>query len=1111
MLYLIKGSAGSGKTGYMRNIIKKTVCDNKYKPLLIVPEQFSFESERIMLSFLGAKAFKELSIYSFSRLSHSILKNTSLINKKIPDNGVRLALMSRAIKELEGNLNIFNKSKNNTATLESLVDLSKELKFCKISAFDIEAATQNLSAGFLKDKLSEINLINEGYNALVEQSYFDDTSELDLLCEYALKENIFNDKVVFIDGFRDFSKQEFQLFSIMLSQAKDVYVTLCINEKPVKYSAFYFIKKFETALKTCANNSNTTVNEIILRENSKSFSEDIFFVEQSIYSENISEKIPSDGSVTVCECVDIDDECRFVATQIKKLLRSGDYRCKDIAVIERVNGTYKNILTEELKKLGVPVFEDSRRSLSFETLFVYLNALLMCITGNLNSENIFTYLKTGFSPLSVGEVAALEKYALVWGVGAKGWSQGFTAHPDGFGKEFNDKAQARLAEINSLREKVIGPVLKLKADCKEKNGGEITKLIYEFLVKENIQDKLYSLYESLLNDGFPVEANRQSVSWDRLMHLLDCINDLTNDNIISLEEWYDVYKILVSAEEIGEIPQGLDEITIGSADRIRTEKKKVSFLLGVNKDEFPLVNVKNGILTDDDRVSLTDLGLNIRPAFKDTVDEERFITYCALTSASEKLYLSYKTVDGSGGELFNSEIIDTIRLVLPQIKELKTKELPADFFVESEDSAFSVLCENYNSHNVIFSTLMEYFKNNEIYTEKINAINCLIGKKNFDFNNQNLSTELFSENLKLSASKVETYYKCPFAYFMRYGLNAEPVKAAELDPSQSGIVVHYVMENVLKKYPKCEFVSASNEEIKDVVKTALNEYIQDKMGGIDDKSARFMFLYNRLLDVCMIIIERLKQEFSLGLFEPCGFEVYIGDENIKPYEISLEKGVAQIRGYIDRVDMMEKDGIKYLRVIDYKTGTKDFNLSEVMDGLNIQMILYLMALEKNGKNIYGDFIPSAVLYLPSKIGVSKYLKRRNPEIEEINHTKKISGKLSGMILGSPVVFNGMGIAENPDYFPAKYNAKNELTGNIYSQSDFKNISSHIDGKIKEMGDSLHNGKVNAIPLGKNNEGKMCVYCSYKSICGYETGDEVKEAFDCKHNEALKAIGGGENE
>lgn len=1112
MLYILKGRAGSGKTARMRQILAEKLNTSNSRPLLLVPEQFSFETERTMLKQLGAKKLKDIDILTFSRLSHNILKNLPLYQRNIPDNGVRIAMMSEALLQLEGRLSVFENFHINATSLRPLVELCKEFKHCKINSDILLQKAALLDDGLLKEKLQEINIINEAYDALIKQSYFDDTDALDLLCDYTIKNNFFADKTIFIDGFRSFSKQEFEVLGVMLSQADDVYITICSDEFPGKYTPFYYTKNFENRIRTIASKNNVVVNDAFYKQSEDAYPKDIFILEKNLYSEKDYFLTESDGSITVAECVDKDDECRYVASSIKRILRSGNYRCRDIAVIERVGGSYKNDIVDELKRLSIPVFEDSRHSLKYETLFIYLNAVLLCLTQSFNTENVLTYLKTGLSSLSFAEISRLEKYALVWGVGTTQWTNGFEMHPDGFGKALDEKAKNKLEELNKSREKAIAPILKLKKECCDKTGKEITENIYNFLVGQDIQSKLFDLYKQLNDDGFPVEANRQEVSWNEMMNILDSMAILGNEKYISLSRWYELFKILVDSGEVGEIPQGLDEVIIGSADRIRTEKKKIVFLVGVNKDEFPLVSVRNGILTDSDRVSLTNLGLEIDPPFKDTVDEERFISYCAVTAASEKLFLSYKTVDSVGEELFPSEIIDVAKNSITDLDFVRTRDMDPMELIESEDGAFSLLAENYSENTSLRSTLFEYFSDKQEFIEKINSIENVLGDKKYKFVNDNISKDLFKKDMYLSASRVESFYKCPFAYFIRYGMKAEPLRVAELDPAQGGNVVHFVMENLLKKYPKGQFISADDGELKEFVEKILNEYIEEMMGGVKGKSSRFLFLYNHLVETCMAIINRLKNEFSAGAFEPCGFEVAIGGEDIPPYEIELSEGKASIHGYIDRVDMMEKDGIKYIRIIDYKTGTKEFKLAEIFDGLNIQMILYLMSLEKNGKNVYGEFIPSGVLYLPSKIGISKYLKERNPQLEDVEHQKKISGQLSGMVLESLVVLNGMGAVDNPYYFPVGYDSiKEKFTGNTYTQKNFRSISKIIDEKIRKMGDSLHKGEVYAIPCGSKGEGIMCKYCSYKSVCGYEYGDEVREISNFNHNTALQMLGGDDDE
>ncbi len=1111
MLYLVKGRAGSGKTNKIRQIINEN-CDNSIsKPLLIVPEQFSFESERAMLKFLGPKKLKQIDVLSFPRMALSNIKNSVEVQSKIASNGVKTALMGEALVQLDGRLEIFKNFRQNCVTLGPIVDFAKELKYCCIDSELLNEKLAGLNDCFLKEKIKELDLINNTYDALLTQSYFDDAEALSVFNEFAVENNFFKNRTVFLDSFRGFTEQEYRCLEIIFSQADDVYFSICVDENTQKFNSLYYMRELEHKLRTLANKNNLPVSEIFCNQSEKAFGKDISCLEKNLYSTKKTVSASSDGSVSVVKCKNFDDECEFIAATIKKLLRSGKYRCRDIAVIERTNGVYKNNIIDALKRLDIAVFDDSRRPLVNETLFVYLSSAIDCITNGFTTENLMCYLKSGLTSLSLSEISRLEKYALVWGVGSKQWQNDFTMNPDGFGNDFSEKQEKELDVLNKIRRKAVLPLLSLKKKCDDKSGKEIAEAIYDFIIETGVREKLYDLCTSLEGDGFLIESERVESSWDALINILDTIANLYPENACSLKRWKEVFDILVSSGDIGEIPQGLDEVTVGSADRIRIEKIKVAFLVGVNNEEFPLVNVQGGILTDSDRVVLTNLGLEVRPAFENTIDEERFIAYCAVTAASEKLYLVYKTTDSDGNSVAPSEIVETALSCIKDCDYISTDELDSSYFIESEESAFSVYAKNYFDSNELKATLEKYFENNELYYGKKAVLDRLNNKTPVTFNDPENSKKLFGENVYISASKVESFYNCPFAYFMRYGLKAEPLKQAALDPAQSGTIVHLVMERVLKQYPKAEFLKADIEEIRETVSSVLKEYLDEKMGGIDEKSKRFMFLFDRLIDVSMAIIERLKLEFQIGDFSPCDFELRIGGEEIPAYELPLKEGNVKVAGSVDRVDMMEKDGIKYLRVIDYKTGKKEFKLSELFDGLNIQMVLYLMALEKNGKSYFGDILPAGVLYLPSRIGVSNYLDSRSPSKENVEAQKRVSGKLSGMVLDSPVVFNGMGVDKYPDYFPVSYKKDGSAKDNFYSLSQFKTLSKIIDNKIINMGESLHQGLVGAVPCGTDGEGKMCSYCSYKSICGIEKNADINEITRLTHGKALERLDGESDE
>jgi len=1113
MLHLLKGRAGSGKTAKMREIISQMAENGGSRPLLLVPEQFSFETERMMLELLGPKNLKNIDIFSFPRMAFSELQKSGLSNLKTADNGIKAAIMSEALLQLEGKLNIFSNVRHNSTALSPLVDFCKELKYCCIDSDTLTEKLENSTNPFLKNKLTELDLIRNSYEALLTQSYFDDSDALSVFTNHATESCFFKNKTLFLDGFRDFSKQELECLKLAFSQCDDVYISVCVDRKVKKFSSLYYMKEFENKLRTIASKTDTAVDEHFCEQNENAFAQDISRLEKLLFASEKIEKSNYNGDIIVAKCSDSENEALFVAATIKKLLKSGEYRCRDIAVIERTNGTYKKSVIDALKRLSIPVFDDSRQPLATETLFINICSALECISKGFTTQTLMSYLKTGLAGLSVSEISRLEKYALIWDLKASGWQKDFTMHPDGFGNELDEKAKVRLDELNSIRKKAVLPLLKLKKDCENADGKEIAAAVYEFIINSKIKDNLLKLTLELDDCGFSVEANRQEYSWNVLMHILDTMAIITERKYYSLKRWYELFMILVSSGDMGEIPQGLDEVTVGCADRIRLEKTKVVFLVGVNKDEFPLVNVGSGILTNADRVLLTNLGIEVRPPFEDTVDEEHFIAYCAITAASEKLYITYKCNDGEGGTLFKSEIITTAEKAFENFNTVVTSELPADYFIESEEGAFSAFSKNYLYNNEIKSTLKTYFEDKKEYEGKIDALEILSGNEPFGFKNSENSKKLFGEDVYISASKVESFYNCPFAYFMRYGLGAEPLKEATLDPAQSGTIIHLVMEEILKKYPQAKFIDTPDDELREVVSSILRSYLEDKMGGVEEKNERFMKLFYRLIDISMTVIERLRVEFGVGEFTPCDFELRIGGSDIPAYELPLQEGSVRVTGSIDRVDLMEKDGIKYIRVVDYKTGQKEFKLAELFDGLNIQMVLYLMAIEKNGKNYYGDIIPSGVLYLPSRIGLSNYLGERNPDEATIEKQKRKSGKLSGMILDSPIVFNGMGVDTYPDYFPVSFNAKGGAKGNYYSLPQFHSLSRLIDEKIISMGNSLHKGEIPALPIGESDkkDGKMCEYCSYRSVCAREGGEPFNEISKLTHLKALERLDGEELE
>lgn len=1103
MLNIIRGRAGSGKTALLFELIEKALNEKGGSPVLIVPEQFSFVTERELLRHLGAAKTKRVTVTSFSRLAKKMLKEHSEGMRPSADDGIKAVFMKKTLDALEGRLNIFKGLSDNVGSLKSLTDFNKQFKLSGAAIGDFEEFYGKSGNAFLNEKLKELLLISEAYDAVLSNSFFDDVNALKLFNESEECTSFFEGKTVFADSFRSFSSPELNCLIIAAQKANETYITFC-GEKPAEPDgAFEFTAEFEARIVGAAKKSGVRVAAPVVLENSNEYSSDISHIEKNIYTEASESKTESDGSVKILKCKDKLSECRAVACEIKKLLRSGKYRCRDIVIIERVANSYKKELIDTLLSYGIPVFNDSKRPLEFEALFVFCSAALDCITDSFSTENIMRYLKSSLSPLTLAESSRLEKYALVWGINGKGWTVDFTMNPEGFGRPDSDKTKEELSELNELRKRAILPLLGLKGSSEGKSGKELSEAFFDFITRLGVSDRLFEIYSRLDEEGFPEEADRVRRSWGQLVRILDDLTLAAGEETLTLKKWYEYFKALTVSREVGEIPQGLDEVTVGSADRIRTSNVRVAFLVGVNREEFPLVSIGNGILSDRDRTLLFENGIELRAPFEYAVKEERFIAYCALTAATEKLFLSYRTLSADGATDCSSLISDICEL-LPGVEKITVSKMLPEYRIESDESAFRELSASYAINDGKKTALLKYFEEKPEYKGRTEAIERLFNKSPLAFEDKRISTELFGKTVGGSASRVEDYYKCPFRYFCRYGIKLKSLEKAELDPRQNGTAIHYVLEQVLKHYGFKELTSVSENDLRAYVTEVLDSYIEENMGGKGNKTKRFMFLFNRLIDIVMTVIERLRAEFSVTSFEPVDFELKIG-EDIPAYKLPLENGSSVITGSVDRVDMMERDGITYLRVIDYKTGKKDFNLSVLLSGLNIQPVLYLMALLKNGEERYGRALPAGVLYLPSRLGIKDYLKTRNPSEDEVKSTKRAAGKLSGMILSSPVVLNGMGAEIHPDFLPAGFAKDGEtVTGNYYTLPQFFALSKIVDSKITEMGNALHDGNIEIMPSVFKN-GNPCEYCDYRAVCEREDVDPVKELMNLSHSDVLEIL------
>lgn len=1110
MLYFVTGKNGKENSCFLHSIISDKVKKEGKDIILIVPKQYTFESDTDILDTLGPKDACKVEVLSFSRLASVVLKTCKGIKKPPLEEGANAVIMSASLDGIKDKLQFFSRHLSGIAFIKKMLEEIKSFKNNRITPEDIAEASRRLPEGLLRQKTEETALIYEAYNTLLSRSFYDDNDLLSIVYETLLENIFFEGRTVFIDGFSSFSVQELKIISVMLRDADDVYVSLLSdNIKSTDLSSPFALSN-ETARRLIGESAkiNVSVSDEPLYSRALPRDEALLYLRDNLYRSTFEPLAKEARAVKILCAKDLRDECDSTARKIKALMRGEKYRCRDIAVIYR-DSVYEKEIRHSFKKYGIPFFEDRRQPVENEPLIVLVRTLFDICEKGLSTDYIMRILKTGLLSADADSIASLENYALMWSFTGKDWEKELTFNPDGFGVEMTDKRKETLSLLEESREKTVTPLISFRESVKDKTGKEIMTALYYFLTEQGINERLKEYAIALEERGNLELAKEQEQVWDILMSVIDKIASVTEDIYPSAKRVGEIFDLVVSTESLGKLPDGFDEVNVCSAERAGTLSRKAVFVLGANEGGFPRPASDKGIFPEREKEKLRELIPELKSNIKQSVMKERLLVYTALTSATERLYISFGLTDVTGARLEESEIIRLVRKILPLAEtEDMTKE-SLENLIESEKSAFEIMATLYGEGSEKAEALRRFFEGKEEYKGRMEALKRLSDKKDFEFRSPETAKELFGKNIRLSASRLEDYELCPFKYFLKHEIRAKERTVARLDPAQSGTLVHFVLEKLLSEYNGKTFLSVSKEELLRKTEGLLTEYIEAYMGGMENKTNRFSYLYNRSLKILSTIIDRLLFEFSDSDFEPCDFELEIDCEGkIKPFRVELEEGYIELRGIVDRVDKMDKNGKRYLRVVDYKTGKKSFSLSDVLGGLGMQMVLYLVSIWRNGKDYYGDnIVPAGVLYLPARF--EPYNINRKDTEEAVNMKRLESGKMDGIILDDGEVIKGMNRSLDGVMIPISVNKSGSIKGNFISLGNLERLAEIMDNIMAEMGNELHKGKIPARPAFGKEHGTTCDFCDYQSVCKRAEGVKYRYIEKLNHSESIEKLERGE--
>lgn len=1121
MLNIVTGRSGSGKSTYVNQILYDLAQSGNNKLLLIVPEQFSFASERNILSSLPVMSAQNIEVLSFTRLADYVGRSFGGIAGTYADKGAEIIIMLRALEGLSDNLTFYGSHIKSVALAKELISTINELKRERITPDMLMDASERTNLATLRSKLYELSLIYSAYDSLFENKFISTSTLADKLLKTLSENDFFKGYTIAIDAFKGFTASELQILSHLIRQADEVYLTLCTEDIYKSDASMIWDAINDTAKKVIRlakdNGSQVKLISAETKAGTRFESHALAYLEQNLFSPAPKSWNPevTDGKtdITLYAASDRKNECSFIAATARKLIREDGLRLRDMAVIVRNESDYRRELKNAFVRFGIPVFEDARQPIMNQPLTNLCKAIFTILTGGFTTDNILKYLKTGLSPLDDLSIAELENYALMWSLTAKSWQDDFTLNPDGMNGRSSENSAEKLIELNEMRQKVILPLQKLRQVLKREGltALDISAALYNFITNTGVKERLKELAVKLNEDGYRSLAVIQNRVYEIL---IDCINKLATiygDMPTDITTYYNLFYALISVTDLGTIPHGLDEITIGSADRIRLKDPKVVFVAGCVDGVFPPVASTFGLLSTADRKNLSDLGIELSLSNSLIASSERFIAYTAVTSPTSKLYVSYYCAGELSEKSEPSCIYTNIKNLFEKggISLKSFKDLPPDYFAETSASAFGSFAADFMSGSNEVLGIEKALQEIDDYKDRISALKKAGDKPVFEIDDSSIATNLFGEKMYLSASKVDVYHKCPFEYYCKYGINAKPREKAELDPRLSGTVIHYVLENIIRDIGKDRLIAMTENERNNEVFKWLSTYAENEIGGLDDKTLRFKYLYNRLARVLCHVVDRLCDEFANTDFVPCDFELAIGrDAPIKSYTLSLDDGgELSISGSIDRVDKYEKDDKTYIRIVDYKSGGKDFVLSDVLDGLNMQMLIYLFAIWSGGQEKYGDITPAGILYYPAKREKID-MSHKNMDQESITKAMYEKSRSNGLFLVNEDILEAMEHGQTGRFIKITDGRGNRLD-NLVTLEEMAMLKNKTDDILRQMAQDLHQGHIPARPVHGKDYQSICEHCDYAIVCR-SADEDYREIKKRSKEEIFSELSGGEN-
>lgn len=1068
MFYAVYGKAGAGKTEYIFRRAEENI-KNKIRTFILVPEQFSMQTERGVISRLGTGAQTYVEVLTFSRLCNMVMSIAGPMRMKYIDGAGKYIVAQRTMQRLEKKLSVFASNVHQRGFAKIAVNAISEFKRYGVTPEALRAAAESDSAaemGFA-DKLRELALIFEEYSLAINEKSADAEDNLVLILERIQKCDFLRGNL-YISGFKSFTPLELRAVGALMNMCE---VCVSLTTDDLHSTEPHFSTASGTYRRLCevAHTEGAEIGEPVFMnaedkfENSpalRHLRDEFFRVPPREY------RGEADGGILLYTPQDYYDEVRTAAKLILKLCREEGYRFGDIMLLTRSAENYDRIIPSVFGQHGINVFLDSKRGILQNPLMRNINAVLDILIYGFSYERVMTALRSGFYDVTPDEADIFENYILIADPSHAMWSKAGEW-------EYNPNEKIYDMElINRVAAAVAKPVAELRgAFSGRKTCAKICGALFDWLEKSRACEIMADRIKRFADSGRHDAAAEYRQVWNSTITLISQLSDIMGDDYITFEGFAELLGAAAKECRVGIVPPSLDSVTVGEIDRFRRNNAKAVIVLGVTDGVFPKKYIGEGLISDSEREVLSPLGVELAPTANMRRAEEQSLIYSVLTASCEKLILSAPVSDGKGNYLRPSPVFETVK----KIFKIEPCPLSEEDGFEGGEAVLDLLAARaaagVSDDEPVTRAALEYFSENERFKNKFDEIENMlerVGRR--ELLSEDEVRLLYGETARLSVSKLEKYNSCAFAYFLQYGLIVRERDRAGFEPSNMGTVIHAALEGYLRglKESGADYGEISRDECFG----AVAELVEKAASGDEfcETSSYYRYLVMRMKRIAGATAWEIVRFYSRSAFRPLGFEMSIGEGgDLPPRVIETDNGRAVLEGFIDRADAAEIDGERYMAVTDYKLSGKSLDLELAARGLRFQPLIYTDILREQG------YSPAAMLYMATSDPITKFASE--PTDEELELAVRENMRAQGWVLSDEAVRGALDanlLEKRGEAF-----IKQQRT---LSREEFDETLTCAAKQSEETAENILSGKIepNPVIIGEHDS---CKYCKFSAICG----------------------------